>query len=501
MLKQEYAPQEEVLQGVIKATNDALNSCLKDSIKSSNYQAIGRKTAREFSIEYLIGTVGISLSNIYEHHTRIEPSSEAWICELFERYITGCEGDQVPLYFRSDGRSAVRVYNGRYFERIEQEEFGVYLKRVLSEARVGRVYIQNSPKKIADEVLKELHYSPDRQWQPNSRYLVFANGVLDVETMQLRPFSEAYQTNNIFEFDYIENAKCPMFEQALKDALDDDTAKVLQELFGYQLFADARHEKIGVLVGCGRNGKSVLMKAVAYALGNDRVTNYSLPQITDKSGIHISAMCGKIANVCFDSGSVVKVGDEAIFKQYVSGEPILCKKLYQQPYLTTDYPQTVLALNALPQSSDMSDGWFRRMLIINFPNQIPLEKVDTQLFEKLKTERMGILLWILDGMKRLEAQGSFSTSKAIEEVANQYRKDLDSVALWLDECGYVPDTKESLTLTEVFERYDKWRECNRYQPMKRSTFQKRLEALKFRIWKSGTTVVGIKQLFDEDTPF
>ena len=178
----ENAPSTQGVQGAMRQVIDF--QC-KDNTNSSNYQVIGRKTAREFSIEYLIGTVGISLSNIYEHHTRIEPSSEAWICELFERYITGCEGDRVPLYFRSDGRSAVRVYNGRYFERIEQEEFGIYLKRVLSEVRVGRVYIQNSPKKIADEVLKELHYSPDRQWQPNSRYLVFSNGVLDIETMQL----------------------------------------------------------------------------------------------------------------------------------------------------------------------------------------------------------------------------------------------------------------------------------------------------------------------------
>lgn len=347
-------------------------------------------------------------------------------------------------------------------------------------------------------MLKELYYNPQRQWQPSSQYLVFTNGVLDTSTMQLMPFSEEYKTNNIFDFDYTENAECPRFRKALSEALDDDTAKVLQELFGYQLFSDARHERIGVLVGSGRNGKSVLMKAVVYALGKERVTNYSLPQITDKSGIHISAMVGKLANVCFDSGSIVKIGNEATLKQYVSGEPILCKKLYQQPYLTTDYPQSIVALNALPQSSDMSDGWFRRMLIIEFPNQVPIEQVDTQLYEKLKEERVGILLWVLEGMKRLIEQGHFSTSDAIEEVANQYRKDTDSVALWVDECGYYPSS-ERKTLTECFETYDKWRESNRFQPMKQPNFRKRLESLKFKVWKSnGFPVVGISQKLGKD---
>ena len=67
--------------------------------------------------------------------------------------------------------------------------------------------------------------------------------------------------------------------------------------------------------------------------------------------------------------------------------------------------------------------------------------------------------------------------------------------------GYFPTDKESLTLTEVFERYDKWRDANRFQPMKRTTFRKRLEALKYKVWKSGTTVVGIGQNIDENTPF
>ena len=110
-------------------------------------------------------------------------------------------------------------------------------------------------------------------------------------------------------------------------------------------------------------------------------------------------------------------------------------------------------------------------------------------------------MWVLEGMKRLIEQGHFSTSEAIEEVANQYRKDTDSVADWLEELGYFPTDKESLTLTEVFERYDKWRDANRFQPMKRTTFRKRLEALKYKVWKSGTTVVGIGQNVDENTPF
>ena len=480
---------------------DAMVVCTKKNThKDSEKQQDTQKTAQEFLLDYLSDTAGMCIEGKGKEDERVNAKTAAEFSMLIERYLTGVDGDKIPHYIYADSLFSCRVYNGRFFERMDLSAFSFLIKRFLVESQVGVVYQQHCPKKIAEEVLATLWHTGQR-WQPDSRYFVFYNGVLDIENMSLVPFSLAYQTNNIFDFDFTENANCPMFEKALNDALDTDTANVLQELFGYQLFSDARHEKIGVLVGCGRNGKSVILKAVAHALGKERVTNYSLPQITEKSGIHISAMVGKMANICFDSGSVIKVGDEAIFKQYVSGEPILCKQLYQQPYLTTDYPQSVIAVNTLPQSSDMSDGWFRRMLIIEFPRQIPIEQVDTQLFEKLKEERMGILLWVLEGMRRLIHQEHFSTSKAIEDVATQYRKDIDSVALWLDERRYFPSNKESVTLATLFENYDKWRETNRFSSMRQTTFRKRLEALKYRVYKSGTTVVGIEQKIDETLPF
>ena len=351
MLKNGNAPQMGDLRGVVSVVNDAIETFSKDSKNLINYQVVEKETAKDFSHRYLMRTIGINIENQFRNHNRVEADAEAFMCELFETYITGNQGDNVPYYFLSDGRNAVRVFNGRYFERVGQEEFGLYIKRVLFDANTSRVYTQKSHKPIADEVLKELYYTPDRKWKPQGRYLIFNNGVLDTEEMKLLPFSEEYQTNAIFDVDFNPDAKCPTFQRCLDDALDKEEQMVLQEICGYMLCPDSRFEKLPVLYGSGRNGKSAILRAVSYALGEDRVSHFNLAEMTNPNGIAIASSMNKIANICYDSGNVIKVDSEHIFKTYTSGEPLKAKVLYQQPMETTNYPKSIIAVNELPLSA------------------------------------------------------------------------------------------------------------------------------------------------------
>ena len=427
----EKTPQAEGLQGVIGVMSDSIKSLYKDSEKLPKCQIVKRETAKEFSHRYLMGTVGVSIDQKYQNHNRVEADAEAAMCELFESFVTGNQGDQVPPYFLSDGRNAVRVFNGRYFERVEQEEFGLFIKRVLYAANTSRVYIQKSHKPIADEVLKELYYTPERRWKPQGRYLIFNNGVLDTEDMRLLPFSEEYKTNAIFDVDFEPNAKCTTFQRCLDDALDKEEQMVLQEICGYMLCPDSRFEKLPVLVGSGRNGKSAILRAVSHALGEDRVSHFNLAEMTNPNGIAIASSIGKIANICYDSGNVIKVDSESVFKMLVSGEPLKAKVLYQQPTETTEYPKTVIAVNELPQSADFSQGFYRRFLLLPFKREIPIEKVDVNLFEKLRTEQLGILLWIINGYKRLMNNGRFTECASINKAMEDYRINSDPVATYL----------------------------------------------------------------------
>lgn len=469
-------------------TPDALAEGLKGAVttdisksKDNEKQQDEQKTAQEFIFQYLENVVEDSIWKCGCDDDRVNRRNEAHLITLFERYLTGCDGDNISKYVYAENTAYIRIYNGFFFERFEVGTLEYIIKKILKKAQVGNVYVQNSCEKITKEVVKTLlHCGCD--WHSDNRYFVFRNGVLDVAEMQLLPFSAQYLTNNIFSINYDANASCTTFRGCLNDALDSTEQAVLQEMCGYLLFPDCRHEIIGVLVGNGRNGKSAILNAVAYALGdaNKRVTHYNLQQMTEKKGNCIAQTIGAIANISNESGNLL-VGSEAALKSYASGEPIKARNLYQNSFTTTEYPKSIVAVNELPTGSDFSDGFFRRFLIIPFKKQIPLEKVDKQLKFTLQDEQMGILLWIFEGMKRLEENGAFSQCDSVENIADRYRTESDSVASFVIEKQMQPSDKGKRELSQVYSDFKEYLVANGFQSMSSRKFAERLRHLGFNL--------------------
>ena len=461
---------------------DARVVCTKKNTRKDNEnQPIVQKTAQEFIFQYLENVVEDSIWKCGCDDDRVNRRNEAHLITLFERYLTGCDGDNISKYVYAENTAYIRIYNGFFFERFEVGTLEYIIKKILKKAQVGNVYVQNSCEKITKEVVKTLlHCGCD--WHSDNRYFVFRNGVLDVSEMQLLPFSAQYLTNNIFSINYDANASCTTFRACLNDALDSTEQAVLQEMCGYLLFPDCRHEIIGVLVGNGRNGKSAILNAVAYALGdaNKRVTHYNLQQMTEKKGNCIAQTIGAIANISNESGNLL-VGSEAALKSYASGEPIKARNLYQNSFTTTEYPKSIVAVNELPTGSDFSDGFFRRFLIIPFKKQIPLEKVDKQLKFTLQGEQMGILLWIFEGMKRLEENGAFSQCDSVDNIADRYRTESDSVASFVIEKQMQPSDKGKRELSQVYSDFKEYLVANGFQSMSSRKFAERLRHLGFNL--------------------
>ena len=469
----------------------------KTASKCSENQRLPQERFADF-LDYIKETVGATLTGMGQDHHSVDAALEGRMRDLFCRYIVGDDGDAIDRYAYADSTFCIYLYNGKHYERLEPKKFAFLIRKAMTQMEMGVVYRHKSSEPIAKSITEDM-ISTGTMWKPDSRYMVFRNGVLDTEDMTLHEHSAEYLTNIVFpDLDYQPDAECPTFRKVVADALDQDTANVLQEMCGYLLFPDSRHEKIGVLVGEGRNGKSVILNMISYALGEENVTHFGLQQITDASGVFIANMVGKLANICHDSGNLIKVGNEGILKQYASGEPIMAKVLYHQPTITTNYPHSIIAVNALPVSADVSDGYFRRFLIIDFPHQIPLNKVDRQLFQKMKPERMGVLLWIIEGMKRLLSESDFSESKAVDDIKKQYQRDNNIVATFVDEFEFRPSRTEMRPLDEVFRLFKTWTKDNNYRDMGKRTFSTRLKGLKFRTQKVGVTMVYIES--DKDLP-
>jgi putative DNA primase/helicase len=84
-----------------------------------------------------------------------------------------------------------------------------------------------------------------------------------------------------------------------------------------------------------------------------------------------------------------------------------------------------------------TNAFFRRFIIIHFDQQIPEKDQDKELSKKIiETELSGVFNWILDGLNRLVAHKGFSYCESVESLVSQYKKESDSVALFIEENNY-----------------------------------------------------------------
>lgn len=116
--------------------------------------------------------------------------------------------------------------------------------------------------------------------------------------------------------------------------------------------------------------------------------------------------------------------------------------------------------NTMPAYKDMSDGVYRRIIILPFDKKIPEEKQDKELSSKMRAEYPAIMNWILDGRRRIvKNEYRFTISGAVRRAMDEYRGDNNSVYQFLDVNGYAPNGDGEplrMTANELYEEYAKY---------------------------------------------
>jgi len=201
-----------------------------------------------------------------------------------------------------------------------------------------------------------------------------------------------------------------------------EDAKVLQEAVGYTLKNGYIYQKAFMLVGDGANGKSTFLSLVIIFLGPKNVSSISLQDLVSHK-FAIAELFGKRANI-FDDLSHDALKRTGQFKMATGGGMLKGEKKFQHPFFFKNDAKLFFSTNRVPEAYDNTTAFFRRWVLINFPNQFMGDDADPHLLEQLTTdeELSGFFNWALEGLKRLDRQGGFSYTSTIDEVQRQYER-------------------------------------------------------------------------------
>lgn len=306
--------------------------------------------------------------------------------------------------------------------------------------------------------------------------LNLANGTLDLSTFTLRPHDRADHLTYRLDYIYDPRADCPRWRQFIGEVIvkerdpehgdttliaDVETAQLYQELAGYSLTRDTRHEVMVWQAGNGGNGKTVAIKVLQGLLGA-LATPVDFHTIGLPSNYDMAKVPNKRVIFSTEATRGGKVAEEWI-KRLVSGEMIGARAIYGRPFDFVPVAKIWWSMNDKPAVSDSSNAIWRRLKLIEFLRTFDDDTKDPDLADKLLAELPGILNWALVGLRRLRSAGRFTESEPMKKAIEEYRYESNAVQQWLAEETQRTETKDDppqplcqLSAKEAYEHYAEW---------------------------------------------
>lgn len=192
--------------------------------------------------------------------------------------------------------------------------------------------------------------------------------------------------------------------------------------------------------------------------------------------------------------------ETSIFKQLVSGEPVEARQIYSSPFIMTNYAKLIFNCNELPKEVEQTNAYFRRFLIVPFEISIPEKEQNKELAKEIiTTELAGVFNWVLDGLKRLLKAKNFTESQAVNNQLAKYKKNSDSVLMFIDDENYKKSVCEFKSLKDLYESYRNYCKESGYFFCAINRFSERLSNNGFHLEKKnyGKVVFVEKYNIDE----
>jgi putative DNA primase/helicase len=282
----------------------------------------------------------------------------------------------------------------------------------------------------------------------NPYKVCFKNGIVNLKDGTISNHSPEEIHTVLIPHNYEPNADCPTFKRFISEIMEDDTERVaiIQEMLAYCFYRKIQNtQKVYVFLGHGSNGKSLLCNVITAVLGKENVSSVPLESLGER--FSMQNMDDKLANIsCEGDGSRLK--NVSMLKQLSSGDTTEIEKKFKDSYSTKLTSKFILCTNSMFTTNDISDGFYRRLMIIPFnrkyidlpPNGQREEGkfyVDANLEDNLleEGEIQGIINWAMEGFQRFSSNNfSLTSSTVCAEALNNYITRNDYIFAFIRDC-------------------------------------------------------------------
>lgn len=281
--------------------------------------------------------------------------------ELANKFI-----EIIPLYYDEVGNWWRWDSNDYYWRIVDETDIllmvdGAVNANVINSKEKGEILSAlklaaraNKPKEVGEEIIQ------------------FKKELVNLKTGDRFPASSKYFVTNPIPFKLGKNLDTPNFDKLFREWVSEEDIKKLYQTLAYCLLPSYPLERIICLLGAGANGKSTFIKICYTFLGMKNICTTDLHTLT-QSRFETTKLYKKLACIMAET-DLASIESSQKIKKLVSGkDPVPIEFKHKGLLDFINYAKVIIATNNLPPTEDKTDGFYRRWLIIPFPNQFETE--------------------------------------------------------------------------------------------------------------------------------
>lgn len=302
------------------------------------------------------------------------------------------------------------------------------------------------------------------------------NGLLDLATLNLRPFTPQMRRRAKIPTKAVPGAECPRFVEFMNHLVkrDDDKA-VIQQYLGQCLTGRNWSQRLLIIQGEGGIGKGTISKVLQGIIGAQNFVGLRSGQLGSR--FEMSRLAGKW--VAFDGdapANLLSNNSAYLLKGLTGGDLLPVERKNCNDELSQTIAINIICctnLKMLVQLSGDESAWERRLVYLTLNSESPAEVI-REIEGVLLGEASGILNWLLTGARQLANAGwSIQLSEHQKGVVDALLYESANVSAFAREC-VVADRGDSLTSDEAYQSYMSFCADREWQTLPRKKFGERI---------------------------
>ncbi len=293
--------------------------------------------------------------------------------------------------------------------------------------------------------------------EPKKTWIQFKDIIVDVQTGEEFKATPEYFITNPIPFSPSDSELTPTMDKIFKEWVvceglqDESYIKTLYQVVAYVCTSDQFLQRLIALTGSGSNGKGTFLQLLTKLIGLNNCCSTEL-RVLGKNSFEASSLYKKL--LC-EMGEVdaTDLKNTNLIKK-LSGEDLIRYEFKGKTAFTEESPTTcIISTNSLPKTPDSSIGFYRRWLIIDFPNQF---KVKRDILAQIPEEEYNNLARkVINLLKELYKDNDFVNGGDFEERMKKYEERSNPLNDFIKErCEEEPESMTSLR--EFTNEYNKY---------------------------------------------